>query len=77
MGATKKEQWMRERNGEWRDSNVDGEMGEWINRRKDWKDRWLPRRMISWKEINVASTFFICMCVFSYTLQEVYICSYI
>jgi len=35
MGSAKKEQWMRERNGEWRDSSVDGEMGDWINRRKD------------------------------------------
>ena len=35
MGAAKKEQWMRERNCEWRDSSVDGEMGDWINRRKD------------------------------------------
>jgi hypothetical protein len=35
MGAAKKEQWMRERNGKWRDSSVGGEMGNWINRRKD------------------------------------------
>ena len=26
---------MHERNGEWRDSSVDGGMEDWINRRKD------------------------------------------
>jgi hypothetical protein len=67
MGDAKKEQWMRERNGEWRDSSVDAEMEDWINRRKDGR---LPRRMSSWKEINFASMFFICIRVFSYNCNK-------
>ena len=65
---------MRERNGECGDSSVDREMGDLINIRKV---RWLSRRMSSWKDINWASNFFICICVFSYTFKDIYIYIYI